>query len=315
MRTALVLALLTLLAACAPSGRPGGFPGGLAGTPRSCGIRPYAEVPLTLSQNTPLVQARINGNPVTLLLDTGAERVLLTQEAVHRLGLVVDPARTFTEQGAGGAFSSAAAQVRDFEFAGLAIPDHPVAALPYRLPANATERVDGLLGVTVLGAFDIDMDMPGRKMTLYGGTVCGDTAIPPWREAYITAPAEVSPRGRMHMQVRIGGHTLMALLDTGATASVITTRAALASGATAEQLAAAPVAVMRGVGPQPVPVRQLSFSEVQIGPERFAHARLLVTDSGLGPVDMIVGMDYLGGRRLWFSFARRQVFIMVPPRR
>ena len=309
MPTRLVVLLgVLLLAACAPPGS------GAGGALRTCGIRPFAEVPVAVSQNTPLVQARINGNQVTLLLDTGAERVLLTQDAVRRLGLTIDPSRTFTESGAGGSFSSFAAQVRDFEFAGLTIPDHPVSVLPYALPANASEPVDGLLGVTVLSAFDIDLDLSKRKMTLYGGLVCGDTAIPPWREPYITAPAEVSPRGRMNLQVRVGATTVMALLDTGATGSVITTRAALASGVTAAELAASPNAVMRGIGPQPVTVRQHRFSELQIGPERFANQRLLVTDSSLGPVDMIIGMDYLGGRRLWFSYARKQVFIMAVPR-
>ena len=303
-----VLLGVLLLAACAA---PGSGPGSAL---RTCGIRPFAEVPVAVSQNTPLVQARINGNLVTLLLDTGAERVLLTQDAVRRLGLTIDPSRSFTESGAGGAFSSFAAQVRDFEFAGLAIPDHPVSALPYALPANSREPVDGLLGVTVLSAFDIDMDLPKQKMILYGGLVCSDTVIPPWREPYITAPAEVSPRGRMNLQVRVGATTLMALLDTGATGSVITTRAALASGVTAEELAASPSSIMRGIGPAPVTVRQHRFAELQIGPERFANARLLVTDSGLGTVDMILGMDYLGGRRLWFSYARKQVFIMVAPR-
>jgi hypothetical protein len=30
---------------------------------------------------------------------------------------------------------------------------------------------------------------------------------------------------------------------------------------------------------------------------------------------MVLGMDDLGNRRMWISYARRQVFIMVPPRR
>ena len=304
MRLVVLLGVL-LLAACAA---PGG------GAPRTCGIRPFAEVPVAVAQNTPLVQARINGNPVTLLLDTGAKRVLLTQDAVKRLGLTIDTSRSFTEAGAGGSFTSFAAQVRDFEFAGLTIPDHPVSVLPYALPVNSRDPVDGLLGVTVLSAFDIDMDLPNRKVTLHGGLVCGDTAIPPWREPYITAPSEVSPRGRMNLQVRVGATTLMDLLDTGATGSVITTRAALASGVTPEELAASPTSVMRGIGPVPVTVRQHRFSELQIGPERFAHPRLLVTDAGLGSVDMILGMDYLGGRRLWFSYARKQLFVMVAPR-
>ena len=49
--------------------------------------------------------------------------------------------------------------------------------------------------------------------------------------------------------------------------------------------------------------------------ERFQAIPMLATDSGLGAIDMVLGMDYLGSRRLWLSYARRQVLIMAQPRR
>ena len=49
--------------------------------------------------------------------------------------------------------------------------------------------------------------------------------------------------------------------------------------------------------------------------EAFRNIPLMVMDSGLESVDMILGMDYLGSRRFWLSYARRQVFIMAQPRR
>ena len=59
-----------LLQGCGPTGSPLG--------PRSCGIRPQAEIPLRVVDNIPLVDVRLNGAPATMVLDTGAERTVLT---------------------------------------------------------------------------------------------------------------------------------------------------------------------------------------------------------------------------------------------
>lgn len=297
------LGVLLLLAACA------------APAPQTCGIRPFVQVPVRVVNNVPLVQARINGAAVTLLLDTGAEQVLLTQDAVRRLRLATDARRPITVRGTGGAVTSFGAQLRDFTLAGLDIPDHTVAVLPYPLPSTVTEPIDGLLGVTVLSAFDIDLDMPGGKMTLYGGLVCPTTAIPPWRTPFAMVPAEVSPRGRISLAMQVGPRAMQAMIDTGTTFTVISTDAALASGATQARLDASPAVTLRGAGPQPVAARLLSFPKVQIGPEVLRDSALIVTDRQGAPVDIILGMDYLGLRRLWLSYARQQVFIMAQPGR
>jgi len=310
MRLLGVLATV-FLAAC-------GTPGGITGA--TCGIRPFAEVPVRVVQNVPLVDAVMNGAPVTLILDSGADRTVLTNEAARRVGLVFDQRDIRRGAGAGGVVSSFAARVRRFELAGLSIPDHPVLATPHPLGGAQGERIDGLLPALVLSAFDVDLDMPGRKMTLYGGTVCGDTAIPAWAEPAVTIPADFTPGPRVMLRVRTGstggagGTELRALLDTGAQTTVATPLAAGAAGLTAADIAAGRPITVRGIGPLPVAARVVRLPELEIGPERGRGVPVVVTDSGLDKFDMILGMDYLGSRRLWLSYARRQVFIMVRPR-
>jgi predicted aspartyl protease len=302
-RAALLAPLPGVLTGCAPR------------APADCGIRPFAEVPVRVVQASPLVFASINGAPVTMLLDTGAERTLLTDEAARRAGLSFDARDVRRASGAGGAVASFAAQVRRFEFGGLSIPDHPVVASPRPLPAPPGERIDGLLPALVLSAFDVDLDLPGGRMTLYGGTVCGDTPIPPWPGAHASVPAEFSTGSRVFVLARVGNAPVRALLDTGAQRTVIAPRAALAAGVTPADFAGAPEARVRGIGAETVQARVVRVPSVEIGPERFGAMPMLATDSGLGAIDMVLGMDYLGTRRLWLSYARRQVFIMVPPRR
>lgn len=299
------LAAPALLAACAPGG---GLPGG-------CGIRPQAEIPLRVVNNIPLVEVRLNGTPVTMVLDSGAERTVLTEEAARRAGLEFDPRSIQRGAGAGGVVTSFAARVRRMELAGLPIPDHPVLATPHPLGAAGPERIDGLLPALVLSAYDVDLDLPGRKLTLYGGTVCGDTMIPAWAQPAVSLPADFSSPPRVMLRVNAGGTQLRALLDTGAQGITLTTGAAAAAGVGAADLQAGQPVMVRGVGPQPVPARLVRLPELQIGPETGRNTRVIVTDSGMAGIDMILGMDYLAPRRLWLSYARQQAFIMVPPRR
>lgn len=297
------LALPALLQGCGPT------------APVSCGIRPQAEIPLRVQDNIPLVEVRLNGAPATLVLDTGAERTVLTDAAARRVGLEFDARNIQRGAGAGGAVASFAARVRRMELAGLSIPDHPVLATPHSLGSVAGTPIDGLLPALVLSAFDVDLDLPGRKVTLYAGTVCGDTRIPDWQQAAISLPADFSRPPRVNLRVRAGGAELVALLDTGAQGITITGRAAAAAGVGQAELEAGQPIMVRGVGPQPVQARRVRLPELQIGPETGRNVPVIVTDSGMDRIDMILGMDYLAPRRLWLSYARQQAFVMLQPRR
>ena len=56
----------------------------------TCPLIRLAEMPLEVRGNMLFVQAKIGEEPVTLLVDTGAERTLLTEAAVDRLRLPRD---------------------------------------------------------------------------------------------------------------------------------------------------------------------------------------------------------------------------------
>jgi hypothetical protein len=76
------LLLLTLFGFAACAGDPA--------TPRAygiCPLMPLAEMPLEERGNLLFVRAKINDSTATLLVDTGAERTLLTEAAVARLRL------------------------------------------------------------------------------------------------------------------------------------------------------------------------------------------------------------------------------------
>ncbi len=303
---ALALALALLAAGCAASPEIGG-----SQADHVCGLRPMQELPVTLERNVPLVPGTIGGAPVTLVLDTGADTVLLTAAAARRLGLA-DSRTIRTITGAGGSSRNYGAQLRDFRIGSLAVPNHTVAVLPRDLPHVGATTPDGLLGVTVLSAFDIDLDLPRGRLTLYGGWLCQGMEGPPWTGAYTPIPAEVSGNGRLSIVVMIDGTPMRALLDTGAQVSVIAADAAARAGVGEQALSASIPAIVQGTGPETVAARVHRFREVQVGNDIFRGPTMMVAERLTQGADVILGMDYLSRRRIWLSFARQRIYVATP---
>src|SRR5438034_4552359 len=61
--------------------------GEAAAAPPDCKLMRIEEWPLRLERNLPIIDGEINGQKVGILLDTGAERSLVTRSAATRLML------------------------------------------------------------------------------------------------------------------------------------------------------------------------------------------------------------------------------------
>src|SRR5215472_779949 len=75
----------------------------LAGTARAaCHVEPRATVPVELVNGDMLVTVQVNDAPAPFILDTGAERTLMSEEAVRRLNLERDSWVASAIRGLGG---------------------------------------------------------------------------------------------------------------------------------------------------------------------------------------------------------------------
>src|SRR5579875_2145654 len=126
----------------------------VAAASAACHMKPVAEMKLTNTLGFLSIPARINGTPVSLLLDTGADTALVTPEAAHRLSLPLDPGRRTLLQGTGGDGGLAPDVVlHRLTIGGLSLGNRavPLGALP-ALPRIAPP-VAGLLGADLLADF------------------------------------------------------------------------------------------------------------------------------------------------------------------
>jgi hypothetical protein len=113
----------------------------------------------------------------------------------------------------------------------------------------------------------------------------------------------------MVVPVVLDGVPLRALLDTGASTSVVIAPGLARIGLDPARLAGDPSARMSGIGPRGVIARRHRFTELRVGADRWREPLLWTAPVRVVPiVDMLLGADWLAGRLVWISFATAQVF-------
>lgn len=280
----------------------------------SCGLRRRTEVPVAVVGNVPLITVGINGRQTVLILDTGAQSMLLTQGAVKRLELRTDARSPITVRGTGGETRSWPAVLQGFRLGDVALPDQLAAVLPFELPNVGPLKPEGLLGVDVLGRFEVDLNLPARRMALYSGRACPDEVLP-LQGPFTEAEAPSARRNRLSIAAELDGQPMVALLDSGSQNTIVSMAAAVRVGVDPMVVAQGPVRLLSGAGPRPVEAHLHRFRQLQIAGETGREPLLTVKPQEVvDEDDMIIGMDYMSSRRIWLAYPRRKVFIQRPLR-
>ena len=297
MRRLLPLLLLFLgLAACA--------------APNSCALVPLASMPLETRNNLLFVTAGIGGQRVRLLVDTGAERTILTEAAVAQLALPHDPQHITRSFGIGGTSANWDAFIPGLTLGDTRFPVYRVAVGDFSMDHTGGPRADGLLGADILLAFDVDIDAPHHRLTLYRARRCAD-ARPPWHRSAIEIKGLEAHRDRLLVPIALDGVPGMAILDTGAQATTIGMAMARRLGLTEPLLATDHIIMAHGAAPEPLAVHVHRFRELLVGAARVENPTLAVVPRTSAIGDALLGGDFLRGRRVWLSFDTRRLFVSV----
>jgi predicted aspartyl protease len=289
-----LIALLAGLAGCvaAPNGEQ----------QAACPIEKRAELPLTVLRNFLLVPAALDGGKVLMVVDTGAEATTVTPETVRSLGL----AQLGTGNrllGVGGLVEGAGTvRLRQIQLGGEARGglDLDVGAMPSF--GSTAHPVAGLLGVDVLGGYDIELDLPHQIMTLYTVPPCPQF-VPPGFTAADGHDMQPAGGGLLFVSAHVEGRPVRALLDTGARSSLVTRRVAHVLGITDEALERDPLVAGRGIGSASLAFRRHRFDEIRVGEVAVRDMTVNVAALPIAGIDMLLGADWLTGRTVWISRA------------
>jgi hypothetical protein len=279
-----------------------------------CAVTRLAAVAVDRSAGVPIVTVEVNDQPARFVLDTGAERTMISPAAADRLALARDEWVATSTRGVSGFIERMRnANPRSITLGGLPLRHRSlardsslvVATVP-RITPDAP--VDGLLGRDFLSAFDLWLDLSARSLLLFDVKGCSGDFLP-WAGPHAAVPIETPIASAMIIPVQVNGVRLRALFDTGASRSLIA-----APGMARLDLSPAaltgPSQTAAGIGPLPVAVKEHRFRSLQVVPAISEPATLLVAPVRVLPfADMLLGSDWIGERAVWISFSTRQVFV------
>lgn len=277
-----------------------------------------------------VVPVYFGDHPRSMILDTGSTsnalfKAALAEEGLHEIG----PAYTIM-QGATGVVRGGFAEIPALKFAGVRLTNVTMPVIDRPAPRFDVLPVAGLLGTPFLGVFDVELDFPGQRLSLYGKAVCHDVA-PPWTgprselpvtalsnnlklrtqdvasSANITVNASTrANQARLLLDVEVNGHPERALLDTGAT-TILTPEAAAEAGIAQDP--SPRITSIGGIDGGHIEGDERRAAELRLGGEVDRDVRVGVFPVLNANADMVLGLDSLRHRRMWISFAEKRIFV------
>ena len=257
-----------------------------------------AAIPLRIAHGACLVTVMLDGRGATMVLDTGAERSILTQEAAARLRLRRDPWIGTTLRGAGGKLERFAnTAIGHAQAGGMALFQRAGSGgLSLPVTASDLDGADGLLGGDVLRHFTLVLDVPNARLVLLAAAMGGGVPLTRLRGDLLLAP------------VLLDGRALVALVDTGASATLVNARGTHRLGLGETQTQGDAPAALAGIGGVSA-ARLHRFVRLRIGALSIEAPHLLVAPVPEAAYDMTLGLDVLGRQPVVISYANAQMAI------
>ena len=260
------------------------------------------------------VHASVNNTPVAMLIDTGGFFTELSQPVVTALNLSTFHTG-FRMVGLAGDTTNVA--TRAAFTLGTMRSDHMDFMVMTRRHYLAPDVADagGILAPNLFRNYDLDLDMAGHRLQLISQDHC-DGMVVYWKSnALAEVPVRVTTVGHVLVPVRLDGRDLTALLDTGATISLLNAAVAESGFGLAR-----PRGRMRIFTHD---FRSLSFAGVAVSNPRLALVPDLIRRSTGTPIpgseshmpDVLLGMDILQRLHLYVAYKEQKLFITpaAPP--
>ena len=278
----------------------------------SCEFKRLSDIPVTMTGRLPVVRAEIDGGEADLVLDTGADRLMLTESAIGHLNVTADRHRTGVSQGMNGRAFSHPASIARLILGSVDLGRRDANVVPFNWPF-ATTAPDGFLSGSILFIFDLDIDIPHRLVTLYMPRNCPDGG-PAWNVPFATLQAEptVANHAQLAIPATLEGRDIRATIDTGAEVSVVSRGAASSAGIDESALERDGEIATQGFGSREASARVHRFGEFSVAGETFRSPTMAVADLPAGAGDMLLGEDWLHTHRIWLSYASRRVYVARP---
>jgi clan AA aspartic protease (TIGR02281 family) len=280
----------------------------VAADPPKCKLVRVAEWPVRLVRGQPITEGAINGKKVGVLLDTGASASSVTKDAAEKLGLDTRSTSQWVT-GFGGDSRMYVTRIDELRLGDAVRKNLRVRVIGERpMPG-----VDFILGDDVFSALDTEFDYARGVVRWFNPLDCKGVSLAYWDRDALQLPMEDEPR--IMMTVMINGREARAMLDSGASISVVSRYFAKKVGITPETPGVVPGGCSTGIGADYVRQWVARFDTVALGAEIIRDPRIVIADfhivpdrDSAGPIDMILGTDFLRSHRVLVARSQRKVY-------
>ena len=325
----------SLLAACLVAGL--GVAGGAIAADAKCKFVRIVDWPVRIVRNQIIVDGAINGQKVGVILDTGTTRSLILRSSAVRLDLPKREAPGRRMYGVGGESKMEIAVVDDFKLGEVSTKGLQLFVAGEN---DLGEGQDVLLGEDFLRRFDVEFDLAHGAVRLDQPRDCDGVSLAYWTKE-TAGEVEIEPmeenRPRITLTVHINGQPIEAMLDSGASTSMLTKDDAASLGVTLDTPGVVAGRSSTGLGGKGVELWSGPFKSFAIGNESIPDIRIrfgdlwkdtsyTTTGSSVSrkasrTQPMLLGADFLRAhrtlvahsqQRLYFTYVGGPVFLAEP---
>ncbi|MDE1149298.1 MAG: retroviral-like aspartic protease family protein [Azospirillaceae bacterium] len=287
-----------------------------ANAAEACKVAKINTLPVVMDGFQPLVRAEVNDTPVYFLLDTGAFATTLFVDQASKLALPsVDMVSINTARlvGVDGVTGMRGANIAKFTLGDQTIQEWHVAVGAADMGGAGKDGIPvvGLLGEDVLGPYDLDIDLAHGALTLYRAQGCEKTYLAQWSKDALLAEVEPATAGNayINIHVAVNGQRVHAIVDSGASHSLLSLKAAARAGITPDSPGVTEADKAVGVAGRSFQEWLAVFDSVAVGDETVQHAKLRVgrmytptehlntgtrlSDHPDNRIEMLLGADFL----------------------
>jgi len=276
--------------------------------PKRCQLTQLATLPVryTGPDLNLTIEGRIDGTPADMLVDTGASGTILTRTATERRGLPLRPTdgRAY---GIGGAARIYSAQIKEFRAGPAAIANSRVRVLG---DFGTAPSFEAILGAPFLLQSDLEISLATKEIKFFKPANCDTAHLAYWDENAVEIPFRwtSSRQANPEFKVLLNGKEVTAVIDSGASSTMMTRRAAEKAGLNLNAPDVTRAGEAGGVGARRIARWNVTLDKLQIGRETISNADIGVIDTNDLDVDLLLGADFLRSHRVMFAMSQKKLY-------
>ncbi len=290
----------------------------------ACKMIQIADLPVRMVRNHLVVDAAIDGKKIGAMVDTGAALTLILRPATAWLGLERRETRGYQLFGVGGPTKVESALIDEFKIGNASRKNWRMFVAGER---EFGDDIAVILGEDFFAQIDVEFDLAHNVVRLFKPIDCEGVSLAYWtadepREAVIEAIYDSQPQ--ILLTVQVNGQPVKAMLDSGASTSILTMADAARAGITPQATGVVAIPSGSGMGTKTVDTWVGPFDTVIIGSEIIRHTHIRFGDlykdmtyisigsrlmkSVEQDQPMLIGADFLRSHRVLVSHSQRKMY-------